>query len=144
MPFLNVYLNYNGNCEEAFNHYKSVFGGEFDMISRFSDMPPGDEPVPESHANKILHVSLPIGPCTLMGSDCPPSFPNGIQGNLFNISINAETREEADRLFNSLSAGGVITMPLVDTFWGAYFGMFTDRFGVQWMVNYDHPANEKP
>ena len=93
MPFLNVYLNYNGNCEEAFNHYKSVFGGEFSMFSRFSDMPSGEEPMPASEADKILHVSLPVGTagCVLMGSDCPPSFTNGIQGNLSPTCSGAPT-----------------------------------------------------
>ncbi len=141
MAFLNVYLNFNGNCEAAFNHYKSVFGGEFATFSRFGDMPSDEQPLPESEANKILHVSLPVGSagCVLMGSDCPPSFPNGVQGNLFNISITAENKEEADRLFNSLSTGGKVNMPIADTFWGAYFGMFADQFGVQWMVNFDYP-----
>ena len=143
MPFLNVYLNYNGNCEEAFNHYKSVFGGEFSMFSRFSDMPSGEEPMPASEADKILHVSLPVGTagCVLMGSDCPPSFTNGIQGNLFNVSINADSKEEADRLFSALSEGGNVGMPIANMFWGAYFGMCTDKFGVQWMVNYDYPQD---
>lgn len=143
MAFLNVYLNFNGNCEAAFNHYKSVFGGEFDTFSRFGDMPSDEQPLPESEANKILHVSLPVGSagCVLMGSDCPPSFPNGVQGNLFNVSIATDSKEEADRLFSSLSAGGKVNMPIADTFWGAYFGMFTDKFGVQWMVNYDYPKS---
>ncbi len=143
MTFLNVYLNFNGNCEAAFNHYKSVFGGEFATFSRFGDMPSDEQPLPESEANKILHVSLPVGSagCVLMGSDCPPSFPNGVQGNLFNISITADSKEEADRLFSSLSTGGKVSMPIADTFWGAYFGMFADKFGVQWMVNYDYPKS---
>ena len=143
MAFLNVYLNFNGNCEAAFNHYKSVFGGEFDTFSRFGDMPSDEQPLPESEANKILHVSLPVGSagCVLMGSDCPPSFPNGVQGNLFNISITAESKEEADSLFNNLSASGKVSMPIADTFWGAYFGMCADKFGVQWMVNFDYPKS---
>ena len=141
MAFLNVYLNFDGTCEAAFDHYKSVFGGGFDTFSRFGDMPPGEEPMPESVANKILHVSLPVRDCTLMGSDCPPNFPNPVQGNLFNVSINADSKEEANHLFNGLSAGGMVTMPIADTFWGAYFGMFTDRFGVNWMVNYDYPKS---
>ena len=143
MPFLNVYLNYNGNCEEAFNHYKSVFGGEFSMFSRFSDMPSGEEAMPASEADKILHVSLLVGTagCVLMASDCPPSFTNGIQGNLFTVSINADSKEEADRLFSALSEGGNVGMPIANMFWGAYFGMCTDKFGVQWMVNYDYPQD---
>lgn len=142
MAFLNVYLNFNGNCEAAFNHYKSIFGGEFSMFSRFGDMPATEEPMPDSETNKVLHVSLPIGTsgCILMGSDCPPSFPNGVQGNLFNISVSTESKEEADRIFGALSAGGNISMPIADTFWGAYFGMCSDQFGVQWMVNFDYPT----
>lgn len=141
MTFLNVYLNFNGHCEAAFQHYKSIFGGEFSMFSRFGDMPSSEAPMSEEEAKKILHVSLPVGSagCVLMGSDCPPSFTTGVQGNLFNISITAESKAEADRLFEGLSAGGNISMPIADTFWGAYFGMCTDPFGVQWMVNYDYP-----
>jgi PhnB protein len=143
MVFLNPYLNFNGNCEAAFNHYKSVFGGEFSMFSRFGDMPSSEEPMPTSEANKILHVALPIGAPenVLMGSDCPPSFPNGVHGNLFNISVNTQSKEEADRIFSGLSEGGNVSMPIADTFWGAYFGMCADRFGVQWMVNYDYPKS---
>ena len=139
MANLNVYLNYNGDCEAAFNLYKSVFGGEFAAFSRFNEMPPSDQSLSESEGNKIMHVALPIGSqFVLMGSDCPPHFV-GVQGNLFNISINAESKAEAETLFNGLSEGGVVTMPLEDTFWGAYFGMFSDKFGVNWMVNYDYP-----
>jgi PhnB protein len=141
MAFLNVYLNFNGTAEAAFNFYKSVFGGEFSTFSRFGDMPSSETPLPESEAKKILHVSLPVQDCVLMGSDCPPDFPNGIQGNLFNISITANSKEEADRLFQGLSAGGHVSMPIADTFWGAYFGMCSDPFGVQWMVNYDYPQS---
>lgn len=139
MTFLSTYLNFNGTCEQAFNHYKSVFGGEFSMFSRFGDMPTSETPLPESEAQKILHVALPVRDCTLMGSDCPPDFTTGVQGNLFNISISAASKEEADQIFHALSAGGQVTMPIADTFWGAYFGMLTDAFGVQWMVNYDYP-----
>lgn len=141
MALINPYLNFNGNCEAAFNHYKKVFGGEFQMFSRFGDMPASETPMPDSEGNKILHVALPIGANVLMGSDCPPSFPNGVQGNLFNISVHAESKKEADRIFAGLSEGGNINMPLEDTFWGAYFGMCADQFGVQWMVNYDYPKS---
>ncbi|MBK8561979.1 MAG: VOC family protein [Saprospiraceae bacterium] len=143
MASINPYLNFNGNCEAAFNLYKSVFGGEFQMFSRFGDMPSSEEPMPASEVNKILHVALPIGSSgnVLMGSDCPPEFPNGIQGNLFNISVNTDSKEEADRIFSGLSEGGNATMPIADTFWGAYFGMCADQFGVQWMVNYDYPKS---
>lgn len=142
MTSINPYLNFNGNCEAAFNHYKNVFGGEFQMFSRFGDMPASEEPMPDTEANKILHVALPMGAGNvLMGSDCPPSFPNGVQGNLFNISVSTDSKEAADRIFAGLAEGGHISMPIADTFWGAYFGMCADQFGVQWMVNYDYPKS---
>lgn len=142
MASINPYLTFNGNCEEAFNFYKSVFGGEFPYIGRFKDMP-SDKPVDEDEGNRIMHVSLPIGQGTLlMGSDTSKQMGNVTAGNNFAISINADSKEEADRLFNGLSAGGTVTMPMNDTFWGAYFGMFTDKFGINWMVNHDR--NEQP
>ncbi len=145
MATVNTYLNFSGNCEEAFNFYKSVFGTEFSYIGRFGEMPPqeGCEPMNEEFANKIMHVSLPIGNTILMGSDTGGEWaPNFVQGNNFAISINTDSKEEADVLFNGLSAGGMVTMPMADTFWGAYFGMFTDKFGINWMVNYDVPQPE--
>lgn len=142
MASINPYLTFNGNCEEAFNFYKSAFGGEFPYLGRFKDMP-SDQPVDEEEGNRIMHVSLPIGHGTLlMGSDTSKQMGDVTAGNNFAISINADSKEEADRLFNALSAGGRVTMPLNDTFWGAYFGMFTDKFGISWMVNYD--KNEQP
>jgi PhnB protein len=141
MAAVNPYLTFNGNCEEAFNFYKSVFGGEFPYIGKFKDMPPMENcaPIPESEAEKIMHVSLPIGHETsLMGSDSSEAFGQSTtMGNNFSISINADSKEEADTLFNGLSAGGKKTMPMDETFWGAYFGMFTDKFGIHWMVNFD-------
>jgi PhnB protein len=145
MAAINPYLTFDGNCEEAFLFYQSVFGGEFPFIGRFGDMPPTDGmPVSTELANKIMHVSLPIsGETILMGSDSSDAFGHAtIMGNNISISINAESTEEADRLFNGLSAGGKVTMPMAKTFWGAYFGMFTDKFGINWMVNYDEmPAS---
>lgn len=142
MATTNTYLNFNGNCEEAFNFYKSVFGGEFTYIGRFGDMPPSDEyPVPEADKKKVMHVSLPTGSSVLMGSDNGEQYEASfVKGNNFSVSINADSKEEAGQLFCGLSAGGQVTMPMSDTFWGAYFGMFTDKFGVNWMVNYDDPA----
>ncbi|WHT39039.1 VOC family protein [Myroides sp. mNGS23_01] len=139
MATVHTYLNFDGNCEEAFNFYKSVFGGAFTYIGRLGEMPPQEGfTVPEADKNKIMHVSLPIGNTVLMGSDtggdCTPTF---VQGNNFSISINAESKEEADRLFSAISAGGQIIMPMDQMFWGAYFGMATDKFGVNWMVNFD-------
>ena len=137
MPFLNTYLNFEGSAEAAFNHYKSIFGGEFASFSRMSEIP-SEAPLSEEECNKILHVALPVGEhCMLMGSDCPPSFTGGVQGNLFNISVSVESREEADRIFNALADGGTIIMPIADTFWNSYFGMTADKFGVQWMVGFD-------
>lgn len=141
MATISPYLTFNGNCEEAFNFYKSVFGGDFPYVGRFRDMPPmpGKE-VPASEGDKIMHISLPISKETvLMGSDSSEAFGKAtVMGNNFSISINTGSEEEARRLFNGLSAGGTVTMPLDKTFWGALFGMFTDKFGIQWMVNYDY------
>ncbi|MCF6403086.1 VOC family protein [Chitinophaga filiformis] len=148
MATVNVYLTFNGNCEEAFNFYKSVFGGEFPYIGRFGEMPHGEGgmKVGPEDANKIMHVSLPISKETmLMGSDSGGEWASNYkEGNNFSISVNAGDRQEADKLFGGLSAGGRVTMPMADTFWGAYFGMFTDKFGINWMVNYDDPSKAKP
>lgn len=139
MAQVNPYLTFNGECEAAFNHYKSVFGGEFPYIGRFKDMP-SEQEIPEAEGNLIMHVSLPISSETiLMGSDTSETFGQTVQrGTNVAISINTESEEEATRFFNGLSEGGQITMPLEKTFWGALFGMFTDRFGINWMVNYDY------
>lgn len=146
MAEINVYLTFDGECEEAFNFYHSVFGGEIPYMGRFGEMPPaeGMPPLSEDAKNRIMHVSLPISKETvLMGSDSMPGM-NITKGNNFSLSVNAHSREEAEDLFNKLSEGGTVTMPLADTFWGAYFGMWTDKFGIQWMVNYDDPAKVQP
>ena len=140
MTTVNVYLNFDGQCEEAFEFYKSVFGGEFSYIGRFNEMPQDENnKLSEADGNKIMHVSLPISAETnLFGSDTVGAWsPKLVQGNNYSISINASSKEEADRLFNGLSAGGQVTMPLENTFWGAYFGMFVDKYGINWMVNFD-------
>lgn len=139
MATINPYLTFNGNCEEAFNFYKSVFGGDFPYVGRFKEMPE-EFPVPESEKEKIMHMCLPISKeTTLMGSDATESF-GGLPtfGNNISVSINSETEEEAKRLFNELSVGGTITMPLEKAFWGSLFGMFTDKFGINWMVSYEY------
>ena len=147
MATVNVYLTFNGNCEEAFNFYKSVFGGEFPYVGKFKDMPQDDEnckQMSEADGNKIMHVSLPISKETsLMGSDTAGEWASHFkEGNNYSISIHAASKDEADKLFNGLSAGGQITMPMNQTFWGSYFGMFTDKFGIHWMVNFDlQPKN---
>lgn len=138
MASLNPYLNFNGNTEEAFNFYKSVFGGEFLTLQRFKDTPEGDK-VAEADRDKIMHVALPIGGNILMATDSLESMGQHLQaGNNISLSLDAASEEEADRLFQALSAGGKVDMALAKTFWGAYFGMLTDRFGIQWMVNYDY------
>lgn len=138
MTTINVYLTFNGNCFEAFSFYKSVFGGEFPYVGKFKDMP-SETPIPDEMKEKIMHISLPISAETiLMGSDASDAFGHAtVIGNNFSISINTSTVEEADRLFNGLAQGGNITMPMNQTFWGAYFGMLTDKFGIQWMLNVD-------
>jgi PhnB protein len=144
MATTNTYLNFNGNCEEAFTFYKSVFGGEFNYIGRFGEMPESEEyKVPETDKNKVMHVSLPIGSSILMGSDCGAEWaPSFKQGNNFSVSISAGSKEEADNIFNALSAGGKVTMPLADTFWGDYFGMITDQYGVNWMMSYNKQSQQ--
>ena len=143
MPVVNVYLTFNGNCEEAFNFYKSVFGGEFAYMGRFSEMPADSGPkMSEEDANRIMHVSLPVSKETmLMGSDTGGEWASSFkQGNNFAVSVSANSKEEADRLFEGLSAGGQVTMPMAQTFWGDYFGMWTDRFGVNWMMSFNEKA----
>ena len=136
---VNAYLTYNGQCEEAFNFYKSVFGGEFSFVGRFNEMPKDEShPVAAAEANRIMHISLPIGSGTvLMGSDSSEAYGNVTNGTNISMSINAFSKAEADRLYNGLSAGGQQTMPMDNTFWGSYFGMFNDKFGIQWMVSFD-------
>ena len=141
MTKLNPYLNFSGTCEEAFLFYQTVFGGEFmGGIFRMGDAP-GTENLTTEQKNKVMHIALPIGNDLLMGSDSIQGMgPALVMGNNNLISIFPDSREEADRLFSGLSEGGVVTMPLAETFWGAYFGMWTDKFGINWMVNYDDPA----
>lgn len=145
MTTINTYLNFNGNCEEAFNFYKSVFGGEFAHIGKFKDMPEDPKyPVSEADKEKVMHVSFPISKETaLMGSDTGGEWAASFkQGNNFSISINTDSQQEADRLFNSLSKDGKIIMPMNKTFWESYFGMFTDKFGINWMVSF-YDSNRK-
>lgn len=140
---VNTYLTFNGNCEEAFNFYKSVFGGDFCYLGRFGEMPADsscdEHPIPEELKKKIMHMSYAFTPDNmLMGSDTlPPHSPEVIQGNNFTLSIKVDDMKEATRIFNALSKGGSIVMPLEKTFWATLFGMFTDKFGINWMVNYE-------
>ena len=139
MATLNSYLNFPGNTEEAFNFYKSVFGGDFSMLQRFKETPFADQ-MADGDKEKIMHIALPIGKTSiLMATDAIESMGQKLTpGNNSSIAIEAESEEEAKRLFDGLSKGGQITMPLDKAFWGAYFGMFNDKFGIQWMVNYTY------
>lgn len=139
MSLINPYLNFNGNTEEAFNFYKSVFGGEFAMIIRFKDMPHHEPPLSEADANKIMHIALPVGKeNVLMATDFLESMGQKMEdGNRYSVSISAESKDEADKLFNGLSEGGQIEVPIADSPWGSYFGLFKDKFGIQWMVDFD-------
>lgn len=137
MARINPHINFNGNAEEAFTFYQSVFGGTFANVVRFKDIAgPGVE-IGEHEAHKIMHIALPIGPNVLMGNDVPESMGRtNEKEHRSKISISAASREEADRLFHGLSAGGQVEVPLSDSPWGSYFGMFRDKYGIEWMVDY--------
>jgi PhnB protein len=138
MASIHPHINFNGNAEEAFHFYKSVFGGEFAKVMRFKDMASAEFPVAEHEANKIMHIALPIGKNFLMANDVPEILGKTNENeNRSKIVINAESKAEADKLFNGLSAGGQIEMPISDSPWGSYFGMFRDKYGIEWMVDYD-------
>lgn len=135
---MNPHINFNGNAEEAFNFYRSVFGGEFVKIMRFKDLASDDFPVSENEANKIMHIALPIGKNILMANDVPESMGRTNENeNRSKISISTESKEEADKLFNGLSQGGQVEMPISDSPWGSYFGMFRDKYGIEWMIDFD-------
>jgi len=138
MAQINPHINFNGNAEEAFTFYKSVFGGEFAMIVRFKDLSNPEFPVAENEANKIMHIALPVGKNVLMANDVPEIMGRtNEKENRSKISISAESKEEADQLFNGLSEGGEIEMTIADSPWGSYFGMFRDKYGIEWMVDFD-------
>lgn len=140
MTKLHPYLTFKGNCEEAFDFYKSVFGGKFAYKGRFSEMPENPEyPVADEDKDKIMHVALPIGEDSMiMGSDTGGGWgPDTIMGNNFSLSISVTSKEQADEYHKNLSDGGKVTMPMDKTFWGDYFGMCTDRFGINWMISYN-------
>jgi len=144
MTVVNVYLNFAGNTEEAFNFYKSVFGGELTQVVRFKDMPMEGVTIPKEEENKIMHVGLPIGrDQVLMATDTLESMGQKlVKGNNVYISVHPESKEEADRIFKGLSAGGEVEMPMADQIWGDYYGSLKDKFGVQWMVNYGYPKKK--
>lgn len=138
MAQINPHINFNGNAEEAFKFYKSVFGGEFTKIIRFKDLASAEFPVAEHEANKIMHIALSIGKNFLMANDVPEILGRTNENeNRSKISISADSKEEADKLFHGLSAGGEIEMPIADSPWGSYFGMLRDKYGIEWMVDFD-------
>ena len=144
MARINPHINFNGNAEEAFTFYKSVFGGEFAKLMRFKDLASPEFPIAESEANKIMHIALPIGKNVLLANDVPEMLGRVNENeNRSKISISAESKVEADKLFTGLSAGGQIEMPIMDSPWGSYFGMFRDKYGIEWYVDFDARYNGK-
>lgn len=145
MTSVNVYLMFSGECKQAFDFYKAAFGGDFSSLMTMDQMPEGaNRPtLKEQDKKKIMHVSLPIGKDqVLMGSDTINEWTEKlVKGNNFSISVTTDTKEEADRLFKELSADGKVIMPMGDTFWGSYFGQFTDKFGITWMISFDKGEN---
>lgn len=143
MTTINPYINFNGNAEEAFNFYKSVFGGEFETIVRFKDIASAESPVPEKEADKIMRIVLPIGGNTLIANDVPESMGRVSENeNRSKIAVSAASREEADRIFAGLSAGGAVEMPMGESPWGTYFAMFRDKYGIEWTVEFDPSGDE--
>ncbi len=139
MP-LNVYLTFTDNCREVFDFYRSVFGGEYLIFQTFGDGP-ADMEIAESERDRVMHVTLSIGDAVLMGSDTAAAFsPPPTPGNNFSLSYTPSSKEETDELFAKLSAGGKVTMPLQETFWGAYFGSCTDKFGINWQLDFELPT----
>ncbi len=139
MITINAYLNFPGNTEEAFEFYKAVFGGEFLGITRFKDVAdlPGREHLSEKDLNGVMNIQLPVGNNILMGTDALESMgQRATLGNSVTLSVHPDSKKEADRLYEALSTGGKPSMPMADMFWGDYWGMLTDKFGIQWMVNY--------
>jgi PhnB protein len=143
MATINPYINFNGNAEEAFNFYKSVFGGEFASIVRFKDLESPEFPVAENDANKIMRIVLPIGENVLIANDVPESLgPVNENENRSKIAVYAQSRTEADAIFNGLAVGGTVEMPMDDSPWGTYFAMLRDKFGIEWTVEFDPNKNE--
>lgn len=138
MAIINIHINFNGNAKEAFTFYKSVFGGEFTKIIRFKDISSPEFPVAEKEANKVMYIALPIGGNILIANDVPEIMGKTNENeNRSKIAIRAESKEEADQLFNGLSAGGQIEFPIQESYWGSYFGCFRDKYGIEWTVNFD-------
>lgn len=143
MTTINPYVNFNGNAEEAFTFYKSVFGGEFGSIVRFKDLEGPDFPVPEDEADKIMRITLPIGSNVLIANDVPAALGRvSEEENRSKIAVTADSREEAERLFAGLTENGTVEMPMADSPWGTYFGMFRDKYGIEWTIEFE--SRSKP
>ena len=144
MATINPWINFNGNAEEAFNFYKSVFGGEFEKVVRFKDLKAPGFHVSEEDADKIMRIVLPIGNNTLIANDVPASLgPVNENENRSKIAVSAKTKEEADKIFKGLSEGGAVEMPLDQSPWGTYFAMFRDKYGIEWTVEFDPTENKR-
>ncbi len=144
MASINPYINFNGNAEEAFNFYKSVFGGEFETVVRFKDLEDTGFPIAEEDANKIMRITLPVGENTLIANDVPESLgPVSENENRSKISVHAQSRAEADSIFDGLTVGGTIEMPMDTSPWGSYFGMFRDKYGIEWTVEFTSGADKQ-
>jgi PhnB protein len=143
MAIFNIYLNFPGNTEQAFNFYRSVIGGDFAAVMRFKDAPGGSGEIPPALMDKIMHIALPVGNGNvLMGTDAAEGMgPKFTPGNNVHICVNPTSEDETRRLFDGLSAGGNVSVPLNQAFWGGWFGTFTDKFGINWMFNYDPKQN---
>ena len=143
MRTINPWINFNGNAEEAFTFYKSVFGGEFTKIIRFQDLASPEFPVAENEANKIMHIALPIGKSNVLIANDVPEFMGRVNEseNRSKIVVSAESKKEADQIFNGLSAGGDVEGPIGDGPWGTYAGMFRDKYGIEWIVEFDPNYN---
>jgi PhnB protein len=143
MRTINPWINFNGNAEEAFSFYKSVFGGEFAKIVRFGDLASAEFQVPENEASKIMHIALPIGKHNVLIANDVPAFLGRVneRENRSKIVVSAESREEAENIFIGLSAGGDVEGPIGDGPWGTYGGMFRDKYGIEWIVEFDPHYN---
>ncbi len=143
MLAINPYINFNGNAEEAFNFYKSVFGGEFSVVSRFKDIPGLEQPMPEQQGTKIMRIVLPIGQSELIANDVPEFMGRVSENeNRSKIAVRVDSREEAEPLFKGLSEGGTVEMPLGESPWGSTFAMFRDKYGIEWTIEFD-PKGQK-
>lgn len=137
MATINPHINFNGNAEEAFNFYKSVFGGDFTKIIQFKDLGNTENMISENEVNKIMHIALPVGKSMLMGNDVPEILGRVNENeNRSKIFISAESRSEVDEIFSKLSVGGAVEMPIGESEWGTYFTMFRDKYGIEWMIEF--------